>query len=47
VSQTIANSVAAVATILRDERGDDKQLAVANAELDMLRKGVNRCGPTL
>ena len=44
MSQTIVGTAMAVAAIRRDEQGDDKRAAAADAELDMLRKGVTRCG---
>lgn len=44
VPQTIVGAVRLAATIRDDEQGNDKQVAVANAELDKLQKGVTRCG---
>lgn len=44
VPQTIVGAVMAAATIRDDERGNDKQVAAANVELDKLQKGVTRCG---
>jgi hypothetical protein len=47
VPQAIVGTVMSVAAIRRDEQGNAKQAAAANAELDLLRKGVSRCGPSL